>query len=273
MKVNVLLITYNHEKYIEEAIASILMQRTKFDYEIVVADDYSSDRTKEIIENCLNKSTVKNKILESTGNLGIPKNYQRGFENCFAEYIAILEGDDYWTDPYRLQKHIDFLDNHYECVMTFNRVLFYSEKKKEFIISDPSIQVSNKYYGTREMICSAPAFNFSSYTYRNSAIMKLDKGVFNLNIADWMLNICISQYGLICGLGEVMSVYRIHDKGAWSGVTEIGKYLSVIKIIKEYDLFLEHRFKIEFKIIRKKNIKGMFREIIKRIIKFLLFIK
>ena len=273
MKTSVLLVSYNHELYIEEAISSILMQRTSFDYEIIVVDDCSTDRTKEITEGCLKKTEVKYKILESEKNLGIAKNYQRGFENCFSEYIAVLEGDDYWTDPYRLQKHIDFLDKHKECVMTFNRASLSFVEKKAFAISNCLVNISDKYYATKDIITGAPAFNFSTYVYRNSAIKMLDKGIFDLNIADWMLNICISQYGLICGLGEVMSVYRVHSKGSWSGISQIKQHWYGIQLAKEYDRFLNYRLKKEFMIVKLKNWKGLFRSIIVKIIKIFLFIK
>ena len=98
MKLSILLISYNQSEFVEEAIDSILNQNIPFDYELIIADDSSTDGTLELISNKLSGTLIKYFVLTSKLNLGISKNYQRGFKACKGEYIAILEGDDYWTD-------------------------------------------------------------------------------------------------------------------------------------------------------------------------------
>src|SRR5256885_224442 len=96
-KLSVLVTVYNHEKYIAEALDSILNQKVNFEFEIVIADDVSTDSTKSIIEKYAKEHPHRNiRILKSEKNLGITKNLQRGLQSCQGEYIAILEGDDYW---------------------------------------------------------------------------------------------------------------------------------------------------------------------------------
>src|SRR5467141_1026888 len=90
-KLSVLLVTYNHEGYIRQALDSVLMQETDFDFEIVVADDYSQDSTIAVIKEYQAKHPQL-RILSSERNVGITRNYQRGFAACRGEYIAVLEG-------------------------------------------------------------------------------------------------------------------------------------------------------------------------------------
>ena len=95
-KVSVLVVTRNHEKYIRQALDSVVMQETDFDFEVVIADDFSDDLTLVIAEE-YQRHFHSLQLLPSEKHLGITRNYQRGFAACVGEYIAVLEGDDYWT--------------------------------------------------------------------------------------------------------------------------------------------------------------------------------
>lgn len=125
MKANIILITYNQEKDIRQALESILMQKRTFDFNIIVADDCSTDTTLQIISEYAEKSDIEFIFLPQTSNLGYIKNYQRAFAACNRDYIAIMEGDDYWLSPSHLENHIRFLANHPECSMSYNRHLRY----------------------------------------------------------------------------------------------------------------------------------------------------
>lgn len=111
MKVSVLFITYNHEEYLRQSLDGILMQKTNFDYEIVVGEDCSTDNTREILKEYAEKYPDKFVLLFREKNFGRPTMnvYDTGM-HCQGEYIAFLEGDDYWTDENKLQKQVDFLD-------------------------------------------------------------------------------------------------------------------------------------------------------------------
>src|SRR5712692_739118 len=112
-KLSVLLITYNHEKYIRQALDGVMMQKTDFDFEIVVADDHSLDSTIAIIEE-YQADNHNIRVLPSERNVGITRNYQRGFGACRGEYIAVLEGDDFWISPTKLRTLVAFLEQHPE---------------------------------------------------------------------------------------------------------------------------------------------------------------
>ena len=104
------MITYNHEKYIKQAIESILMQECNFDYEIVIGEDASTDNTRKIILELKNKFPAKFILLLHNENVGMMNNFVGVLQKAKGKYIALLEGDDYWTDSLKLQKQVDFLE-------------------------------------------------------------------------------------------------------------------------------------------------------------------
>jgi|LSQX01.2.fsa_nt_gb glycosyltransferase involved in cell wall biosynthesis len=110
------MLTYNHEKYIAQAIDSILMQEVNFDYEIVIADDCSTDNTREIILDYQKRYPDIIKPLFQEKNLGSQKNANALRTACSGKYRATLEGDDYWISPSKLQKQVDFLENNPDYV-------------------------------------------------------------------------------------------------------------------------------------------------------------
>ncbi len=116
--VSVALVTYKHEAYIREALDSILMQRVNFSYEIVVGDDCSPDGTQDILREYADRHPGRFVLLLREKNLGATANSYDIKCHCTGRYIAQLEGDDFWTDPDKLQKQVDFLEAHPEYIGT-----------------------------------------------------------------------------------------------------------------------------------------------------------
>lgn len=116
-KVSVFMITYNHEKYIAEALDSILMQKTDFDFDIVIGEDCSTDATRRIVLEYSRKYPDKIKLLLHNVNVGFISNLMYVLEACTGKYVAMCEGDDYWTDPFKLQKQVDFLEANKEYIL------------------------------------------------------------------------------------------------------------------------------------------------------------
>ena len=108
MKVSVVITSYNHEKYISQAIESVLMQKVD-ELEIIIGDDCSTDRTPEILDKYKKRYPDKIVILKDDKNLGITKNLERCIKRTTGRFVAICEGDDYWIDDEKLQKQVDFL--------------------------------------------------------------------------------------------------------------------------------------------------------------------
>lgn len=133
MNVSVGILTYNQAQYIRQCLDSVLMQEVDFDYEIVVGDDASSDGTQEILREYATRYPDKFVLLLGENNEGISMNYKKVLSACKGEYIALCEGDDYWTDPHKLQIQLDFLESHsdYGFVGTYNTLLFPDGTRKE----------------------------------------------------------------------------------------------------------------------------------------------
>ena len=123
MKLSVLIITYNHEKFISRAIESVLSQQVKFDYEIVIGEDCSKDSTRNIVLDYKNKFPEKIRLLLPDENLGMNKNLIQTFHQCSGEYVALLEGDDCWLSSDKLQLQVDLLDRDQSCAMCFHDVV------------------------------------------------------------------------------------------------------------------------------------------------------
>lgn len=126
MKVSVAILTYNQAQYIQQCLDSVLMQVTNFDYEIVVGDDASTDSTQEILREYAAKYQEKFVLLLGEKNEGISMNYKKVLSVCKGKYIALCEGDDYWTDVHKLQEQVNFLEEHadYGFVGSYNDLLF-----------------------------------------------------------------------------------------------------------------------------------------------------
>lgn len=129
------MITYKHEAYIKEAIEGVLMQETNFDYELILSDDCSPDATEKIVREVIDSHPKGNKIkyFRHEKNLGMQNNSRFAFQKCSGKYVAICEGDDYWIDPYKLQKQVDFLEknNDYGLVATDFSIFYQSTEKIE----------------------------------------------------------------------------------------------------------------------------------------------
>ena len=114
-------ITYNQEEYVADAIEGFLMQKTDFDYEILIGEDCSTDNTRKIVEEYAAKYPDKIRLITSERNVGCRKKFTEGFSsNSKGKYIAECEGDDYWIDPYKLQKQVDYLEGNPECTLCFH---------------------------------------------------------------------------------------------------------------------------------------------------------
>ncbi len=124
--VSVCMITYNHEKFISKAIEGVLMQKTSFPIKLIIGEDFSTDNTRRICIEYNEKYPEKIELLLPEKNLGMTPNFINTLKACAGKYIAICEGDDYWTDPLKLQKQVDFLEANpdYGMVHTDYDILF-----------------------------------------------------------------------------------------------------------------------------------------------------
>lgn len=243
MKVSVLMTTYNHGRFIAQAIDSILIQKVNFDYEVVIGEDCSTDPTREIVIDFQKKYPDKIRLLLNERNLGGRKNLIQTFKACKGEYIAMVEGDDYWTSPHKLQKQVNFLDSHLECSMCFHsvKVLYEDGSRESWIFSPPE----KKEIYTLEDLLEKNLMATCSTMFRNGLFGELPSWFYILPMGDWPLNILNAEHGKIGYINEVMGVYRIHSGGFWSarGVIEkLQKEIEAYRFINTHFNFVYNKF-------------------------------
>lgn len=208
VKVSVCMITYGHEKFIEEAINGVLMQECDFEVELIIANDSSPDLTDEIIQNILENhpKAYRIKYIKHDNNLGMMSNSIFAIKHCKAEYIALCEGDDYWIDPLKLQKQIAFLDN--------NPKVFLSHSDVDLIdvcgnlVDNHTSKLwnyKNDYLDYQFSIFYPIAFTCTA-VFRNVNIAgKLQRK----NVSgDWMLWVLLTLKGDAKFINEKLAVYR-----------------------------------------------------------------
>ncbi len=245
-QLSVLLVTYNHQHYIQQALHGLLRQEIDVDIEVVVADDASTDETLSMIKSHEGQnSRLHFKYLSSDCNLGITKNYQRGFAACSGTYVAVLEGDDYWCSPFKLKRQMDFLDTHWEAnACAVNYFVYVQESQQLF----PRVILNQEHrlLTARDLINDNLVGNFSVCMYRKSVFEALPKKLFELCSYDWIINICLAREGFFAFLGECMSVYRVHSNGMWSKKTHKEQVAELLIAIDDYDALTNGVFHDEF---------------------------
>ncbi|MCR5356780.1 MAG: glycosyltransferase, partial [Lachnospiraceae bacterium] len=145
IKLSVIFITYNHEKYVEKALRSVCEQETDFAYEVVVGEDCSTDSTREILKRVAAEYPDKVRLLFREKNFGRPTlNVYNTTMECRGEYLAYLEGDDYWTDKFKLKKQVDFLEEHPEYIACTHDCVMIDENGDE-ITDEAVLKVGDMY--------------------------------------------------------------------------------------------------------------------------------
>lgn len=204
------MITYNHEKYIGQAIDSIIMQKVNFNYEIVIGEDCSTDKTREIILAYKKKFPDKIKLLLHEKNIGAMQNQLMTLAACKGKYIALCEGDDYWSDPKKLQKQIDFLESHPDFAICHHRVLILNEETKEKKLSNDNKKEISDIYD----LAKGNYIYTASCVYRNQNY-EFPEWFYKSPIGDFPLHLLNARLGKIKYFNDAMCVYRIHDGGSW----------------------------------------------------------
>ena len=241
-KVSILVTTYNQEHLISQAVNSILSQEVNFAYEIVIGEDASTDGTREIVVELGKQHPDKIRVLlrnpeeaNRDRHIGLAGkiNYLTALRECRGEYIAILDGDDYFTSTHKLQRQVDFLDTHPECVICFHNVAA--------IYGDGATGPETLCPPDRKKITDIEELlwgNFipaCSIMYRREPLLEIPDWFLTAKMGDWPLNILKAQHGKIGYLDEVMSAYRVHAAGIWTVRTRSHQILTSLKVLDNID--------------------------------------
>ncbi|MDN3725280.1 glycosyltransferase family 2 protein [Aequorivita sp. SDUM287046] len=263
--VSVCMITYNHEKYIAEAIHGVLMQKTDFKIEFIIANDASTDETHTLIDQLAidtNKITIN--YINHPANIGMMSNFVFALEQCRGKYIALCEGDDYWTDPLKLQKQVGFLETNddYSICWTNYHILV----DKQLVVP----KWNEQYKNTNCFEVDFNNFGSPYCTYTLTAMFRRD-GIKNIELIKYrflkdntIYSICLKD-----GKGKLLnffgSVYRVHSSGiyssaslynqAYSNYTNLSEILKIIPESRVPNMFNKKKIwkKEFFKQLNKSN--------------------
>lgn len=235
--VSVCMITYNHEEFVAEAIEGVLMQQTDFDYQLIIGEDCSTDDTRKICETYLEKYPNRIELLPSEKNLGMMPNFIRTLNTCTGKYIALCEGDDYWTDPLKLRKQVDFLEGNQNFTICFH------QSKQLFDngdIADFNNYKEDKTFTLQDIITNN-TISTASCVFRNHHL-HFPKWYFQSPAGDWALHILNAQFGDIYYMNDSMSIYRIHKNGIWIGLDDKQRLQNGIKVLKIINRGLGYKY-------------------------------
>ena len=252
MKINVLLVCYNQSQYIRSALEGIVMQRAGCDVEVLVADDCSTDDTLRLIREFEPRSPFPFRYLSAKCNLGLARNYERAFAASDGDYVAILEGDDYWTSPDHLGNHLRFLDSHREVVLSMNRIHIYEEPTRRYATwYAPEMTEEYRLYTTQDMAGGNKLGNLSACVIRNRSLQNLPQELFEEEIFDWMLGMILSERGYLAVLKPHTSLYRVKGSGLWAGKSVEKHRGMILTAIERYDQYFKGKYREEFGALRR----------------------
>lgn len=243
LMVTILCTAYNHERYIRQCLEGFVMQKTNFRFEAIVHDDASTDATASIIREYSAKYPHIIKPILQTEN-----QYSQGKKIGaimaqhfpFGKYIAECEGDDYWTDPEKLQRQVDFLESHPDYSTVCNRTQLYSEYRQQFVGENRCYEKSQA-IEVKDVIVQGGLFiSTCSLLYRKSILpATLPDYWQRCHVGDYPLQIHAAMSGKIYYFDEAMSVYRVENKSSWAGRRETISIDELIATVKSEVQMLE----------------------------------
>lgn len=245
-KLSVRLMTYNHSDFICKAIDGILLQKTNFLVEVVIGDDFSTDDTLNKIITYNDSGNIHFKILNrqegddycvKRKELGRIYNFVNILNNCTGKYIALLDGDDYWIDPLKLQKQVDFLEKNENFVLTYHDSIIVNEKGT--LIKNSKLK--DKYrsdYSSLELQKGAHALTLS-LCFRN-LLKEFPDEIFKVLNGDKFLISLLGNFGEGKYMSDIIpSGYRVHSGGIWSSIKKIKRLTA--KSTTYYYLYKYHK--------------------------------
>ncbi len=263
-------ITYMHEPFIRDCIEGILMQKTTFPVEVVIHDDASTDKTAEIVREYQAKHPQLVKAICQKEN-----QYSKPGKGTIQEdinklirgkYIALCEGDDYWTDPLKLQKQVEFMEGHKDCTMCFHaaKVIHVDEHNK---ITHKRPQIGNKEFTVQEIITAGPGlFPTASAIARRSVLVDLPAWYNMAPMGNFPYILNCAVRGRIWYLDEVMSVYHRGTPNSWTNTVlknkkkSIDHAVGVIEFLNIFNKMTDYKYNSEITLaVEQREIRLLFR--------------
>jgi glycosyltransferase involved in cell wall biosynthesis len=239
--ISVIVLTYNHERYIAEALTSVLTQTAAPPHEILVAEDYSPDGTRLVLRELEAKHPNRFTILDRGRNLGLSANLEDALGRCRGRYLAILEGDDAWCDPQKLHKVAAALDAHSEWTGCFHAVRPVTDQPRLL----PSVlpgSFPDRPLTFDDLLMDNLIPSYSAVTYRRGIVTSLPEWHRRQANGDWGLHLLHAAQGPIGFLPEIMTAYRVHEGGMWTSMPLAERWRQQHALWTAIDRHFEGRF-------------------------------
>lgn len=220
LMVTICCLAYNHESYIRQCLDGFLMQKTNFRFEAIVHDDASTDGTATIIREYADKyPNIIKPIFETENQYSKRDGSLRRIldAHTHGKYIAMCEGDDYWTDPYKLQKQVDFLESHPDYVMCSHRFNQYIQDKN-LLEEEKDLTFQGADYDLKNLIGGKWLTQTLTVMYRRSALDLKEYESYGMSM-DIILFYALLKNGKGYCFPDIMGTYRLHGGGVWSEVS------------------------------------------------------
>jgi glycosyltransferase involved in cell wall biosynthesis len=244
-KVSVMLITYNHELYVAEALDSVLMQKRDFEIEINVVDDASTDNTQKIVASYAERYPgIVNCYFNprNVGRIHTQLNTIRGFQTLRGQYFAILEGDDYWTDEYKLAEQVRVLDEKTQYVACAHWVLKVFEDGRPSEHFFPFKAFNRNVAKLADLVRMAGVYHLSSIVYRNVFGLTPPMALSDPYSCEITINMMYGMYGDFYCIDRYMSNYRVHGQGLFSGRRAEELWLFHLHGYRHFSLYMGRRY-------------------------------
>lgn len=259
---SVCLITYNHEKYLDESLTSIFRQDVSFDLEVVIGEDLSSDRTREIVMDWVERYPHVIRPVFRNSNLGLKKNFIDTLSQCRGDYVAVLSGDDYWTDPLKLQRQVDFLARNpdYTLISTNAAALRNGATDPDRVVNATPTAFD---FDTSDLIKGNPCIA-SQVVFKNNLIQSFPDVYYLATGEDRGLYILLSRLGRCRFDPTVTGVYRIHEASITSRRAEryrgrIDSRQEAICNARAWNVYFQHDFDAEVAMVVHRNSVSLLR--------------
>jgi len=264
-KISVCITTYNHEKFISQAIDSVLMQKTDFKFEVLIGEDDSTDNTRKIVKDYARSYPNKIRLfLNDRKNViyihGKPTgrwNFTNNIKHAKGNFIALLDGDDYWTDPNKLHMQVDFLERNADFAICFhNANVTYMNGNIEshpFYTQNPTGSYMHKKPESISTIEDLVGGNFlqtPSVVFRAHLFDSFPEWYYTLDRGDWPLHILNAQHGKIMYIDKIMANYQVHNDGIYSNRTRADQLEGAANVAITLDKYLSYKY---HNIFFKKN--------------------
>jgi len=266
-KVTIISLTFNKLPYIEQCIRGVLEQNNEYPFEYIIAEDYSTDGTREIVKEYAEKYPNIIRVITADYNMGIVKNQFRSVHHARGEYIAFCDADDYWTDHQKVKKQIAAMEIYQECNLSFHPVYLKTVGDDNMTIYK-NHSSENQIFTVEDIITGGGDFCITSSIMIKRRILE--------DVNEWSMTWPVNDYhtqitGALAGgalyLNSPMAVYRKNITGSWTEKTSANienKYSNILEVCKtnrEFNKRTHYRHQKAFKKQEKKCLKLYFRPV------------